>query len=89
MATFQIDTPFLENLKDLIQEQQNARLKRKFKPMHYADLAEIIELLSKDDATYVVKLLGSEKTAEALAEVDPDIRESINITFFFLFIIIS
>ena len=77
MATFQIDTPFLENLKDLIQEQQNARLKRKFKPMHYADLAEIIELLSKDDATYVVKLLGSEKTAEALAEVDPDIRESI------------
>ena len=77
MATFQIDTPFLENLKDLIQEQQNSKLKRKFKPMHYADLAEIIELLSKDDATYIVKLLGSEKTAEALAEVNPDIRESI------------
>jgi len=77
MATFQIDTPFLENLKDLIQEQQNSKLKRKFKPMHYADLAEIIELLSKDDATYIVKLLGSEKTADALAEVNPDIRESI------------
>ncbi len=77
MATFQIDTPFLENLKDLIREKEDAKLKRKFKPIHYADLAEIIELLTQDEATYIVKLLGSEKTADALAEVDPDIRESI------------
>lgn len=77
MATFQIDTPFLENLKNLIQEQEDSKLKRKFKPMHYADVAEIIQLLSQDEATYVVKLLDSETTADALAEVDPDIRESI------------
>ena len=77
MATFQIDTPFLENLKDLIQEQEDSKLKRKFKPMHYADVAEIIQLLSQDEATYVIKLLDSETTAYALAEVDPDIRESI------------
>jgi len=77
MATFQIDTPFLENLKDLIRKKEDSKLRRKFKQMHYADLAEIIELLSKDDATYVVKLLGSETTADAVAEVDPDIRESI------------
>ena len=77
MATFQIDTPFLENLKDLIQEQEDSKLERKFKPMHYADVAEIIQLLSQDEATYVVKLLDSETTADALAEVDPDIRESI------------
>jgi len=77
MATFQIDTPFLENLKDLIREQEDSKLKRKFKPIHYADVAEIIQLLSQDEATYVVKLLDSETTADALAEVDPDIRESI------------
>ena len=77
MATFQIDTPFLENLKDLIREQEGTKLKRKFMPMHYADVAEIIQLLSQDEATYVVKLLDSETTADALAEVDPDIREAI------------
>ena len=77
MATFQIDTPFLENLKDLIQEKEGAKLKRKFKPMHYADIAEIIQLLSQEEAIYVVKLLDSETKADALAEVDPDIRESI------------
>lgn len=77
MATFQIDTSFLKNLKNLISEKKDLNLRRKFKTMHYADLAEIIELLSKDDATYVIKLLGSETTADALAEVDPGIRESI------------
>jgi magnesium transporter len=77
MATFQIDTPFLENLKDLIREQEDSKLKRKFKPIHYADVAEIIQLLSQDEATYVVKLLDSETSADALAEVDPDIRECI------------
>ena len=77
MATFQIDTSFLKNLKNLIREKKDLNLRRKFKTMHYADLAEIIELLSKDDATYVIKLLGSETTADALAEVDPGIRESI------------
>jgi magnesium transporter len=77
MATFQIDTPFLENLKELIRKKEDSKLKKKFKPMHYADVAEIIELLSKEEATYVVKLLDSETTADALAEVDSDIRESI------------
>ncbi|MEL0073969.1 MAG: magnesium transporter [Flavobacteriaceae bacterium] len=77
MATFQIDTPFLEQLKALILKQEGAKLKRKLKPVHYADIAEIIELLTLSEATYVVKLLDSETTAEALAEVDPDIREGI------------
>ena len=77
MATFQIDTSFLENIKKLISEGEEAKLIRKFSPIHYADLAEIIELLTNDEATYVVKLLGSDTTADALAEVDPDIRESI------------
>ena len=44
MATFQIDTPFLEQLKELILTREDSKLKRKFKPMHYADIAEIIEL---------------------------------------------
>ena len=77
MATFQIDTPFIDQLKALILNKEGAKLKRKFKPMHYADIAEIIEHLTLEEATYVVKLLDSETTADALAEVDPDIREGI------------
>ncbi|MDG1191289.1 MAG: magnesium transporter [Flavobacteriaceae bacterium] len=77
MATFQIDFVFTAEIKNLISKEDTTRLKRKLKPAHYADLSEIIETLSIDEATYLIKLLGSDKTADALAEVDPDIREGI------------
>ena len=77
MAIFQIDSPYLKEIKKLIEQEENIVLKTKFKPIHYADLAEIIESLSIDEATYLIKILKSENTADALAEVDPDIRERI------------
>ena len=77
MGTFQIDTPFLETIKSLIEQGEDTTLKRKLKSIHYADIAEIIEHLSIDEATYIIKLLKSETTADALAEVDPDTRERI------------
>ena len=77
MATFQIDTPFLDSIKSLIEQGNNALLIKKLKPIHYADIAEIIETLSIEEATYIIKLLKSKTTADALTEVDPDTREQI------------
>jgi len=77
MATFQIDTSFLDSIKSLIRQGNNTLLKKKLKPIHYADIAEIIETLSIEEATYIIKLLKSETTADALTEVDPDTREQI------------
>ena len=77
MATFQINSLYLNEIKELILKEDKKSLKRKLKSIHYADLAEIIESISINHATYLIKLLGSEKTADALADVDPDIREGI------------
>ena len=77
MATFQIDTPFLNSIKSLIKQGNNTLLRKKLKPIHYADIAEILETLSVEEATYIIKLLESETTADALSEVDPDTREQI------------
>ena len=77
MATFQINSDFINEIKDLIAKGNKTRIKLKLKSAHYADLGEIIEAISLDEATYLIKLLGSDKTADALAEVDPDIREGI------------
>ena len=77
MATFQIDTPFLDSIKSLIKQGNNSLLRKKLKPIHYADIAEILETLSVEEATYIIKLLESETTADALSEVDPDTREQI------------
>ena len=77
MATFQIDSTFINEIKELIAKEDNSRIKRKLKLAHYADLGEIIGAVSLEEATYLIKLLGSDTTADALAEVDPDIREGI------------
>ena len=77
MATFQIDTPFLDSIKSLIKQGNNTLLRKKLKPIHYADIAEILETLSIEEATYIIKLLKSKTTADALTEVDPDTREQI------------
>lgn len=77
MAAFHIDSHFLNEIKDLIRQDDKKNLERKLRPIHYADLGEIIEEISINDAIYLIKLLGSEKTADALADVDPDIREGI------------
>jgi magnesium transporter len=45
--------------------------------VHYADIAEIINELDDDEATYLIKLLDSDKTSDILTELDEDIREAI------------
>lgn len=77
MANFELDGNFIETLKAHIDKQKEKKLKRQMHSLHYADIAEIIEQLEIDEALYLVKLLDSEKTADALAEVDEDFREKI------------
>ena len=77
MEKLHVNDIFLEKIKTLIYENKNEVLKKELINFHYADIAEIIELISLDEAIYIVKLLESDITAEALAEVDESFREKI------------
>ena len=77
MAKFLLDKDTLTRIQSLVEKRSDKQLVRKLADVHYADIAEITESLSVDDAIYLVKLLDSEKTADALAEVDEDFREKI------------
>ena len=77
MAKFLLDKDTLTRIQSLVEKRSDKQLVRKLADVHYADIAEIAESLSVDDAIYLVKLLDSEKTADALAEVDEDFREKI------------
>ncbi len=77
MANFQIDKARLKEIQSLIEAQENTKLQKQLHKLHYADIAEIIQELSKEEALFIVKLLDSNKTADALAELDEDIREAI------------
>ncbi|MFT5146492.1 MAG: magnesium transporter, partial [Polaribacter sp.] len=45
--------------------------------VHFADIAEVLDEVSFDEAIYIIKLLDSEKTSEILTELDEDTREKI------------
>ena len=77
MAKFLLDKDTLTRIQSLVEKRSDKQLVSKLADVHYADIAEIAESLSVDDAIYLVKLLDSEKTADALAEVDEDFREKI------------
>ena len=77
MEKLHVNDIFLEKIKTLIYENKNEVLKKELINFHYADIAEIIELISLEEAIYIVKLLESDITAEALAEVDESFREKI------------
>lgn len=77
MANFQVDKTAIQAIRSLIGGLQNSQLQKKLNQLHYADIAEIIQELSIDEAVYIIKLLNSAKTADALAELDEDVREGI------------
>ena len=77
MPKFEISKSGISAIKELINQSSDVQLRKRLKNLHYADIAEVIYELSTEQATYLVKLLDSEKSADALAEVDEDIRERI------------
>ena len=74
---FQISKELIERIEQLVEERNNEELKLHLEELHHADIAEILDEISLDDATYVIKLLESDKTAEVLMELDEDDRDKI------------
>ena len=74
---FEITNQFLEKLVGFIYENNDSKIKNLFSEVHYADIAEVLDEVSFDEAIYIIKLLDSEKTSEILTELDEDTREKI------------
>lgn len=77
MAQFLLNEDTVTLINSLVESREGKKLIAKLAEVHHADIAEILETLSLDDAVYLIKLLDSDITAEALAEIDEDIREKI------------
>ena len=74
---FKISKELLENVALHIENGNDNALSSLFLEMHHADIAEILDELSFDQAVYIIKLLDSETTSEVLMDVDDDVREKI------------
>jgi len=60
-----------------IDAEDSARVHDIVDELHYADLADLIERLSKDDRDALVKTIGVELDPEVLSELDETIREHV------------
>lgn len=74
---FKVSKDFIIEVEQLIQSKNDKRLELLLNDLHHADIAEILDELDFDEATYIFKVLDSEKTAEILLELDEDLRENI------------
>lgn len=74
---FKISKQLIQELEQLIQEKDDKQLEVLLNDLHHADIAEILDELDFDEATYIFKVLDSEKTAEILLELEDDLRENI------------
>ncbi len=74
---FKISKELIAELEQLIQNKNDQQLEVLLNDLHHADIAEILDELDFDEATYIFKVLDSEKTAEILLELEDDLREKI------------
>ncbi len=77
MIPFKLTDELVAEIQGLIADQNDAKLRLRMKEFHYADVAEITNELGGEEATYLIKLLNSEKTSDVLTELDEDVREEV------------
>ena len=74
---FQLTADYLEKVTQLITNKDGNALRTLLQDVHFADVAELLEELNSEEATFLIKSLESEITSEALMELDEDDREKI------------
>ncbi len=74
---FEITRELTQEIKALIEAQNAQELSQRYNDIHFADLAEILDTLNVEEATYLVKVLNTETTSDAIMELEDDIREAI------------
>ncbi len=77
MTPFKLTDELIEQIETLIDNSNDGQLQELLSDLHYADIAEIVNELNLDEATYLFKLLDSERTSDTLTELDDDVRDQI------------
>ena len=74
---FEISRSMIDAIVSDIESKNDLSLQKQFNEFHYADIAEILDELDLEQATYIIKLLDSVKTSDVLSELDEDVREKV------------
>jgi magnesium transporter len=77
---FEITREYIDRIKELIEFGNEQGLKTMIGPLHPADIAEIMDELTLDEARYIYLLLEDEKASDVLVEIpESDRRKILNV----------
>lgn len=71
----EIDEEYIDKVKSLIEQKDAENVKTLLTDLHSADIAELCNDLSLEEARFVYRLLDNETAADVLVEMDEDIRK--------------
>jgi len=74
---FEITEELIATVEQLIANKSDTELGTLLSDLHYADIAEVLGELQIDQATYLVKIIDSEKSSDTLMELEEDFRDQI------------
>ena len=74
---FKLDSKFIEDLENLIEQKDSKTIAKKLQEIHHADIADIIEQLSEINAQFILDIIENPKSADIIIELDDDVRESV------------
>ena len=72
-----ITQQLIEEINTSINQSEPKKLKKILSNLHIADVAEILEKISIENAQFLYKFISEEKSAEILVELKDDLREDL------------
>lgn len=71
---FELTREFLEHLQDAISSDSKETVLENVQELHAADISNVLESVSEEEAKYILKLLPVETQADVISEFDDDDR---------------
>ena len=76
-AVFDLDADLTGNVVQALAEGRPGRVRDLISPLHYADIADLLERLSPDERTALHDIIGDDFEADVLSELDETVRDEI------------
>jgi len=74
---FELTKDFILEVNELIANNNSKAVSKIFDEMHPADIADVLDELSFDEAVFVIRLLNNETTSDILEELEEDTRAKV------------
>jgi len=72
---FELTREYIDDLRNLIDQNNEAETKTRIEDLHAADIADILDELNTEEAKYIFLLLDADTGADVLSEIEEDDRK--------------